>query len=468
MTYKWFNSLLNIFVFIFYILAILSSLYVFTYTLNNPIKTYVFIGLIVLSILVYILLKKKRNITIINKLKSLSEKTILKIMIISSVVLKIIYSLLLYFDPTSSNDVSAEYIHLFNRFINNDLTNTTGDHLFNYIRQISLYLSLKIPHNIVNYLLIILSLIFIFKTFKDVIGKEKSFIAVMAYLIMPSTTLLSFTLTPEIHILFFLSLFVYLIHLLNKETKIYKIIIYSILIILNILLCTSISYVGYLLLLIIFIDILLSNLNSNSKYALTIILVMSIVCINIYNFSYAYEWRTIERTYYSLITGSNLENYGRFIEGYPRDIVNEIVSMKSLDGSHEVRQEILNNLLINNYQTLLSNPIKLLKLLANKFYILWSGNHYSIEMLNNVRDIDNTLYFGLLGINEIIYLIMLLPKIMHIKNNRNVVCTNILILLLMIAFACNFIEANNRFVLFMTPFIYIVSLSGINKDDIND
>ena len=458
--YNWINKTINVLISAFLLLALLSSLYLPAYIANN---TYIFVVLVALLVVFYSVFRRKTK-SIINKattnINKYSNKQLLLFIVITLCLLKTVYSLIFYFDPTMSNDVISIYANLVNDFINNGILNKTiGDSLYALTIHLSSFKVLNIPYHIGTFIIISVSIVLNYLTFNQIIGKEKAFIVSLLYSIMPSTILLSFCPTIEVYVLLYISLYLFVLtRLFETDNKILKM-IYAVLLVIIVFALRCFGFIGYILLVITFAQLLLSDIKASTRYVLTGTLVLSILVINIFDGGLSYTWRNDEYLYQSMLNGSNLESYGRFVEGYTHNEVEEYLNANSLEGSHENQKEAYISSIKDNYSVLINEPKNLTELLVNKYFVSWSGNHYSIEMLQNNKDISNFVYYVLLSFGEIIYVFVLLIGLMsnHSSNNLSIKTSELILIFVSIVLLIG--ESQNKYSLFMTPLIYVICLS---------
>lgn len=462
--YGFINKLTRILISILLFFTLLASLYVCCYLFSEKVKIIIFVILILLFLLLLIFFKKRIQLglaLLLNKISKLTKKQMFLIITILMVVLKILYSLIFYFDPTTTNDVSSRFIELVNLFLNDGiLSNTVGDRYYFLTLHLSLFKFLHIPYHIGLFIILSGSILLMFNTFYN-INKEKAFLLLILYIFMPSTMLLTFCPSHELFLMFYLSLFIFSIYTIFESSSILKKVLYTLLILISIFMCKCFSYVGSILMIIIFITLLLTKYNN--KVILTIILVFAISITNIYSYAFSYSWRNKELMYHSLLYGTSIESKGTFIEGYPKSIIEGIKNDNKDINIHDLQEEKYKNELDSNINKLLNNPTDLIKTLSNKFYILFSGNHYSIEMLKNNRNINDILYYVLLGINEIIYIFFIFIGLINNDKNEESYITFIEIIVILISIMLLINEALNRYALYITPFVFMICLSRVKR-----
>ncbi|MDO4940314.1 MAG: glycosyltransferase family 39 protein [Erysipelotrichaceae bacterium] len=466
--YKWFNKVLSVFISIFLMLALISAVYVSCYLLKDNIKYFVF-AILAVSLIVILALFRKRIYKFVNKtfskIKELDKKKMLMIIIITAIVLKIIYSIFLYFDPTLTKDVTSNYMVLVDKFVNEgQLSNTIGTQLYTFVIHLSLIKFLHIPMHIGLFVIILVTIIINFITFEKVIGKEKSFLASMLYTLMPSTILLSFCPVNEIFVMFYISLILYLLEKIIRSNNKTESIISSLLLGICIFIVNKLSYIGLVLLFIIGFIILFTKAEKTKRFYITGALIISVVLSNLTTYSLTYEWRNKENLYFTLLHGSNVESGGRFVEDYAFDIVDNYLQVNNLEDTHDNQEEALNKALISNYSKLVSNPTSIIELLTNKFYILFSGSHYAVEMLNNTKTISSILFYTLLGINEVMYIIALLIGLITFTRAHDHVTVSVLeLIILMMSIVLLVCEAMNRYSLFLIPYVMFICIARFNR-----
>lgn len=461
---KYFKTIVDTLFNVFLILVLLSSLYVCCYLLKGTIKLIAFALLILCAISLLIFKKKQIRIIqelIIDNLKKKSDKKLLLIIVLSIIVLKIFYTIFFYFDPTITTVIISKYVGYAEDFVNEGtLKITIGDNYYFLAILLSLFPRLHIPYHIGMFIILLFSMIINFLSFKDIIGKEKAFIGIMLYVLMPSTMLLTFCPTVEIYLIFLISIYFCFYIKLYKN----KSILYSFILVVICFLVTKLSFIGYILIVILFLSILFNQSNKKISLIITITLLLSVSLNNLYKYSFSYEWRNKERLYETLIYGSKYESSGRYVEGYFNEISKVFIPNDHYDYHHMVQEIKYKNELINNFNNLLNNPKKILELLSHKFMISFSGNHYSIEMLNNTNNISNILFYLLLGINESMYLVIIWTSLANLSNKDYSDLTIIKILILLSSLVLLLIETNNRFSIYITPFLYLLCMNKVKQE----
>lgn len=227
---------------------------------------------------------------------------------------------------------------------------------------------------------------------------------------------------------------------------------------------TIIVYIAFALM------IFLVNYKISSRVVLFIVLIISVIganlCSNYMEHFISPEKLNEKNTLHALICGSNVENYGRFIL-YDEEYIAKYLKDNNLEYTIENIKPIQKKMLRTQYQYLLENPIELLKLVSNKFYIAWSGNYYSVEMAEtyhmqhinnkNLIKIVDTIF---MGIGTAFYLLLVMIYMMFNRKNEKIEVMNYKILLLGIACALLVTEIMNKYSQYMMIFIMFIAVSN--------
>lgn len=471
MTYcNWFRKLVNILTEILFVFAIVATIYVFTVPFEGTLRTILFIVcLIAFCILAYLLKGKIRLFikNIINKLKKVDSNKLLLIIILTMVVLKVIYSIFFSFDATQDGDIEI-YNDLANQIVATKSIDTNAiSHLLGVAIHLALFKVINLPVHIGMFIVLLIGTIINYFSFKDIIGKEKTFIGIMLYILMPSTMFLTFCPTHEIFLYMYISIIVYILNKLVKETKVVNIVIYSLLIVIFSVLSCLINPSGYIALIIMGLVVVLSKLDIRKRIIILVVLLLSLFGNKtLSNSMNVNEHVTTMNTYTILIHGSNIDSLGEQVDGYPLRQIRNYLANNTYDYSDKGFEEGAKAVLLNQYKELLTHPIKLVELIAHKVYILWSGNHYSIEMANNAEALNSVLYYIFLSISALIYLFTLtIGMLLNKKKEDNLLISNYKLVLLGCFGITLLSVVLNKYTLYVTLFIYLISFYKIDIDD---
>ena len=469
--FTWFKKLINILIKIFYILAIIATLFVFTSSFNGIVKiALLIVAFIGFSLSMYFFrgnIKSKIEFSI-EKISKVDEKKLLLIIVITLIVLKIIYTLLFYFDSTLGGD-----IELYNQ-IGDELLNsgTIAPDMIAHLLGIGVHLAIfkfiKLPLHIGMFILLLCGTIINFLSFKKIVGKEKAFILIMLYVIMPSTNLLSFCITHEILVYFYLSLFLFMFNNLIYENSRVKLVIYLLFTILATILVCFVNPGGYIVYVIMLLSLILSNIKSVKKIVIVICLLLSLVGNTLITNSINNNSgnSTSLNSYVILIHGTNPQSLGEQVDGYPMHTIRQYLRENNLEINDDNYIIGAKGVLKNQCLYLISHPINLLKLVSNKIYRLWSGNHYSIELGYKYNAMNEYVYYGMLLISTLIYLFVISISILYREKNNDDVSISNYKLALLGAFVVTMMSiVTNKYSLYVTLFIYFISFYKIDMDN---
>lgn len=469
--FNWFKKVINVLIEIFFVCAIVASLLVFTSAFAGTTRVVsIFAIFVAFGLVVYFLkdIIKRILSSVISYLSNLDEKKMLLIIVLTMIGLKIIYSIFFYFDTTIDGDI-ALYSQIGDELVNNGtIASDTIAHLLGIGVHLAIFKLLHLPFHIGMFILILAGTVINFISFKKIIGKEKSFIAVMLYVLMPSTCLLSFCITHEILVYFYLSLFLYMFNSLIAESNKTKTIIYLLLTIISTVLVCFVNPGGYIVYVIMFLSIVLSNLKINKKGLIVLALVISL-CSNLLisnKIDSSSGNSTSLNTYVILIHGTNPESLGEQIDGYPLHTIRQYLRNHNMELTDDNYLIGAKGVFADQCLYLLSHPMNLLKLVCNKIYKLWSGNHYSIEMANHFGSVDSIMFYMMLSISTLIYLFVLSIGYIYRKySNDSMTISNYKLALLGIIAVTMVSIVTNKYSLQVTLFIYLISFYKIDIDE---
>ena len=198
--YRWFAVVIDFFIALFFIGSLISNLFVYVSVFHGTVK-YFILGAVTAAFLtaVYLFRKplKKLIAAILDLLSKFRFRILLLFLLLSSVLLKILAYLFFFFDSTKAGGDITIYAGLADSIVENGLSSVM-DQIY-YLVGMGIHLSvfryLSIPYHVGIYLIFLLATVINFYSFSQRIGKEKSFLLIELYLLMPSTSLLSFCIT---------------------------------------------------------------------------------------------------------------------------------------------------------------------------------------------------------------------------------------------------------------------------------
>ncbi len=471
MTYcNWLKKIINVLIEMLLFFAIAVTLYVFTSAFSGVKRLMLFFVILVLYISFIILFKKQLKIIIIkinNILEKIDSKKMLVIISITMIILKILYTFFWNYDATLEGDIGI-YNQIANQIIaTGSLRSDSISHLLGIGSHLALFKVFQIPLHIGVFIVYFIGTIINFLSFKEIVGKNKAFIIVMLYIVMPSSILLSFCPTHEVFLYTYISIAIFFLNMFIKSNNAAKKIISSSLIIIFSFLACFVNPSGYIILIIIGLIILLSKICLKKKIILVFVLLFSITSINVFtSFIETNDFNTTFNTYAILIHGSNPNSLGEQVDSYP---VQEMDKYLKAHGLHTNEENVIyaeKMVLLEQYKYLITHPIVFGKLIAHKFYILWSGNHYSIEMAHNFKEINDIEFYILLCINTLIYLFVLTIGLIYSKKTDDGICISNYKLVILGCFAITMLSVVlNKYSLYVTLFIYLISFYKISIDE---
>ncbi|MBQ3294921.1 MAG: hypothetical protein IJH00_00335 [Erysipelotrichaceae bacterium] len=461
--YNWFERFISVITDIFFYTIPLASLYVFTSFLSGTVRM-VFFGMLIIVYLLVIrfgkeLIKKYLEI-ILAYFSGISERNMLIIIAVIMIITKVIVTLLFSYDATAGADIKI-YNDIADEIVSTgDIRTSAISHLFGIALHFAVFKFLHIPLHIGTFIAFFIGTIVNFCSFKEIIGKEKTFFLTVAYLLMPSTAMISFCLTHELFVYFYLSLFMFFLNRMLREEKNGKILGYTVAMILSTVMTCFVNPVGYIIYVISGLLMLFSNIKYLKKALLVVVLIMSVVGSNaISSYLNVNEFKTTVNTYTILIHGSNIESLGEQVDGYPKQKMREYLEENDISMKNEHFLEGYRAVLINQYIYLLKHPVDLVRLVSHKIYILWSGVHYPLELANHYGAFSDIVMDAFLAISTIIYLFIVTVGIVFSDNKKSSIYAVNYKLVILGIFAVTMLSVLlNKYTLYATMFLYFISL----------
>lgn len=468
--YKWFQKVISIFIDIFFVSAIIATLFVFTSVFSGAIKYIFFILIaIIYGLVIYFLKDKIKGLieSILARVSKLDVKTMLIVITLVMIILKVIFTVLFSFDATQDGDIKI-YNEIANGIVSSGaLESNAISHLFGVAIHLALFKFLNIPLNVGMFIPFYIGTIINFFSFKEIIGKEKSFLLILIYNLMPSSVLLSFCPTHELFVYLYLSFTIFIINRLIKENNSIISVILSICLSVGTILTCMVNPVGYIIYVIDILIIVLSNTKKMTKILLAVSIVLSVFGTNVIDRKLnVNEYITSLNTYTILIHGSNPESLGEQVDGYPKAKMREYLVDNDIEITADSFLVGAKHVLINQYVNFLTNPLLLLRLVCHKIYILWSGNHYSIELAHYYHAFNDIVFYALLVISTLIYLFMLTIGIVYYKRRENtdIEVSNYQLAILGVFAVTMLSVVLNKYSVYVTLFIYLLSMYRMEND----
>ena len=464
--YNWFQKIISICIDIFFVGAVLATIYVFTSPFSGWIKYLLFVvGIIGYGVVYYFFrdyIYKYLNI-LLGKVSKLDKKKMAIIIFVTMLIMKIIYTMFFNFDATDGGDIEI-YNNVAEQIINTGIVKSNAiSHLYGVALHFVVFKLFNIHLHVGLFIFILIGTLVNFYSFSNVIGKDKAFLAVMFYIIMPSTSLLSLCPTHEVIFYAYISLTLLLLINVIKQKDKMRMILISLGLIITICLGCLVNPGGMLVYIIMGLLVLFTNIELNKKALLAGVLILSIISGNIINKVLDVdEYVTTMNTYTILIHGSNPDSLGEQVDGYPLKQMRMYIYERKLDFSKNAFMIAGRNVLMRQYKYLLLHPITFIKMIIHKVYILWSGVHYPIELTNHFGALSGILYYILLGINTLIYLLILTIGLSPNKDDNDIYDISIYKLEFLGVFALTMLcVVLNKYSIYATIFIYLISFYRI-------
>lgn len=468
--YNWFKKVINVFINLFFGFALLSSLYVFTYPFNETIKTYIYIGFLVIYFLfVYFFKDKIKNLLLklLTKTEKLDVKTMIVIISFVLILIKIIYTLFFNYDATKNGDLSI-YNDIANQIaFSNNINNNEISHLLGVGFHLALIKKIGLPLHIGVFVVFFIGTIINFLSFRRIVGKDKAFFIVMMYILMPSTMMMTFCPTHELFVYLYFSMFLFVFNCLLETALNIKKLLLALALIVVVTLCIMVNPAGYLLVIILVLSILLSNVDLLKKGIIILVVALSLLSSSAIEKSFNFDkLQTDLNTYSILIHGSNVISNGEQLDGYPKDAAIDYLDEQGIERSLENRLYGMKQVLKKQYIYLLSHPIELIKLLAHKFYICWSGDFYSLEVAYIQNALSNYMYYGMLALSTLIYLLFIsIGVLFNKKVDDDIYISNYKLALLGVVGLLLVSLVLNKYSIYVTIFIFLISIYRSNLEN---
>ena len=461
---KWFQKVIDFFIALFFICSLISNLFVYVSVFSGWIKYLLFIVMaLIFMTAVYLLREPLRKLIekILTVLSGYSFRKLLILLVISSVLLKLV-SLFFFFDSTKAGGDITIYASLADNIVEKGLSSVMDQiyYLVGMGIHLSVFRSLSVPYHLGIYLVFLLGTIINFYSFSERIGKEKSFLLIELYLLMPSTSLLTFCITHELFVYLYFSVILFLLNRFIGSADKRKILLYGVLLFTAVTLNQTVSPIGKIWYIVLVLIVVLTDLQWPKKVILVLILAVSLLCTNV--LSSGLEGNTLSQSnnIEQLLIGSNLESMGRHTDGRGKQAAKAYWEARGVKLTYENLVEGEKGALIETYRYLLTHPLKLMELLANKFYVAWSGDFYSIEYGHNMGSISDLMYYMMLAAGALIWLLAVSIGVVYDdRKARDIGINNYKLILLGIMGVLLITEIMNKYSCYMTVFIFFIAFS---------
>lgn len=458
----WFKKIIEFFLNAFLFFAVISTVYVFTYPFGENIKIIAFL-ILFLAYAGFAYVFKDKIKTVINKCLDYNSKlSILNMFVIITViliVLKVVYTILFKFDSTQDGDIQI-YASIAESIANGQLDSSQLSHLLGVGFHLAVFNYLNIPYHIGIFIVFYIGAITNLYSFSNIIGKEKTFFIILLYILMPSTMLLTFCPTHELFVYMYLSLFFLVFNKFILEDNRTTLIIYFIILTIVLYLLNTVTPMGKVIYIIIGLMVLFSNLSKNKKISIVLIMILSIAISSSVSYLLkADDTSTTLNTYYILVRGSSVECRGEHVDGYTNKLVKQYLLDYGLEYSKDNELFVIKKILLDQYIYLFKHPIEFIQLLCHKFYIIWSGDHYSVELAFHYGAFGNITYYIFLSVSTILYLFVLsISLFFYTKKEDNLFISNFKLLILGIAAVLLISLVLNKYSVYATLFLYLICI----------
>ncbi len=461
--YHWFANMISILTDLFFMFIPVASLFVFTSTFEGYLR-YVVFGVLLAAYLLVIYFAKDRIRdlfeNVLHRLEKQNEKTLLLIIVALMIGLRIIYTVFFDFDATTSGDTGL-YSEIADQIIaSGSLHSKAISHLFAVALHFVPFKLLNIPIRHGMFLPFFLGTLINYLSFKEITGKEKAFLLLVIYLLMPSTILYSFCPTHEVFFYFYLSAFLYFVNRLLKCDSTGKMILFALLCMLFTILAVFVNPVGYIIYVILLLIALLSNIGWKKKIAVLAVLMVALLGSRFLDwYLEVNEYKTTTNTYTILIHGSNPFSLGEQVDRYPHEQTCMYLAIEGLEYNRENYLIGMKAVLLGQYKYLLTHPATLARMIIHKYYLLWSGDHYPVELAHIYGNMSDIVYYALLSISTLIYLFMATVWNVYRKRKEDGMFVLNFKLALLGVFAVTMLSiVTNKYGVYVTAYLYMIAM----------
>jgi len=465
--YSWFKKIVNTCIVLFFLFSLISNLFVYV-SIFEGIQKHLFFVLLLIAFggFVYFFKDKLKALLekVLSRLSSINFKKLLLIIVATSLILKVIYTIFFFFDPTEFGEDITIYASIADSIVDNGLASVNRDiyYLVGMGLHLSIFKRLMIPYHVGIYLVFLLGTVINFYSFSRYIGKEKSFLAILSYLVMPSTSLLTFCITHELFVYLYFSIIFIVLNLFLEKDSNKDLILYGILITVFVSLNQTVSPMGKIWFILLFLIAVLTKMDMKKRIAVVLIVLLSFFCSNLLTTSLEGNKMSQNNNYEQLLIGSDLESMGRHTDGKGKRSAEAYWEARGTYLTPENFIEGQKGALLEQYKYLFTHPHRLLELLANKFYVAWSGDFYSVEYAYNMGSIDGLVYYLMLGTGALIWLFVVSVSLVYYKKQDSIIGVyNYKIILLGVMAVLLITEIMNKYSCYMTLFIYFIGFSMI-------
>ena len=464
--YKWFRKIVSFLTELFLLIIPFFTLYVFTSFLDGTIRIAVFVFLLIAYYLVIHFFKEKiyqilKNIY--RKIETMDKKTMIIILSLAMIVGKIFATIFFSFDSTGNGDIGIYNEIAEKIYTTGNMHSSAISHLYGIALHFVVFKYLHLPLHVGMFIAFFVGNIINFISFSELMGKEKTFMIMMLYILMPSSLVISFCLTHELFVYMYLSLFLFcFMRFLRNDTAKGTAAYLLGMVVFTVLTC-FVNPAGYIIYVIIILSVLFTNNNLRKKALIIFALLTSLVLSNgISKMLEVNEYNTSANTYTILIHGSNPESLGEQVDGYPEDQMRDYLRKHDLSFKQTHFLEGYRAVLIEQYMYLLTHPLTLLRLVLHKIYILWSGVHYPLELAHFYNAMPSWLYLFFLVVNTFIYLFVITAgNVFKEKQDDNICETNYKLTLLGIFGVTLLSVVLNKYTIYATAFLYYIAIKSV-------
>ncbi|MBR4470763.1 MAG: hypothetical protein IKS54_05540 [Erysipelotrichaceae bacterium] len=228
----------------------------------------------------------------------------------------------------------------------------------------------------------------------------------------------------------------------------------------------TLSPMGKIWFILLALIVLLTNIGIGKKTLIIFVIVAAFLCSDLMTTKLEGNKMSQYNNYEQLLIGSDLESMGRHTDGKGKRSAEQYWEARGQYLTPENYIEGQKGALIEQYKYLFTHPLRLIELLANKFFVAWSGDFYSIEYAHNMGSISDLMNIIMLTVGALIWLFVITVGIVyHQKREKPIYLYNYEIVLLGVMAVLLITEIMNKYSSYMTLFIYFIAFFRIGFSD---
>ena len=210
--YKWFRKIISFLTELFLLIIPFLSLYVFTSFLTGTVRIVAFLFLVAVYCLIIHFFKDKIYQILqrfYHRFETMDKKTMIIILSLVMIIGKIVATIFFSFDSTENGDIGIYNEIAEKIYTTGNMHSSAISHLYGIALHFVVFKYLHLPLHVGMFIAFFVGNIINFISFSELMGKEKTFMIMMLYILMPSSLVISFCLTHELFVYMYLSLFLF-------------------------------------------------------------------------------------------------------------------------------------------------------------------------------------------------------------------------------------------------------------------